>query len=154
MRHAEVTRMACSELVMLRKNEDGLSTEERVREMRTDMQALLQGQRQMMSVLIAQQAQIEKLNQALLTVRISRSQEAAMKDAIRARARQLAAQEDMGKGAERRIAGAIRATIRETTGARAIGDLAAGQFDRTLQMVLGWHMTGALRRIRREMESR
>lgn len=113
--------------------------------LRGDMQRVL-------SVLIAQQGQIEKLNQALATVRISRTQEMALKDAIKRRAKQVAERENMGKGAERRIAGAIRVTIRETTGARAIGDLAAGQYDRTLLMVGDWYMAGALRRIRREME--
>ena len=113
--------------------------------LRGDMQRIL-------TILIAQQGQIEKLNQALATVRISRTQEMALKDAIRRRAKQVAEREDMGKGAERRIAGAIRVTIRETTGARAIGDLAAGQYDRTLLMVGDWYMAGALRRIHREME--
>ena len=126
------------------------SAAEDTQQLHTDMQTLLRGQQQMMSVLIAQQAQIEKLNQALTTMRISRAQENALKDAIKHRAQQLAERESMDKGAERRIAGAIRVTIRETTGARAIGDLAAGQYDRTLQMVAGWYMTGALRKIRRE----
>lgn len=124
-----------------------------VQRMHADMQTLLRGQQQMMSVLIAQQAQIEKLNAALATMRITRSQEGALKDAIRARAKQLAMREGLRQGAERRIAGAIRVTIRETTGARAIGDLAAGQYDRTLQMVGSWDMAGALRKIRREMET-
>jgi hypothetical protein len=113
--------------------------------LRGDMQRIL-------TILIAQQGQIEKLNQALATVRISRTQEMALKDAIKRRAKQVAERENMGNGAERRIAGAIRVTIRETTGARAIGDLAAGQYDRTLLMVGDWYMAGALRRIRREME--
>lgn len=113
--------------------------------LRGDMQRIL-------TILIAQQGQIEKLNQALATVRISRTQEMALKDAIKRRAKQVAERENMGKDAERRIAGAIRVTIRETTGARAIGDLAAGQYDRTLLMVGDWYMAGALRRIRREME--
>ena len=105
-----------------------------------------------LTILVGQQGQIEKLNQALATVRISRTQEMALKDAIKRRAKQVAERENMGTGAERRIAGAIRVTIRETTGARAIGDLAAGQYDRTLLMVGDWYMAGALRRIRREME--
>lgn len=113
--------------------------------LRGDMQRIL-------TILVAQQGQIEKLNQALATVRISRTQEMALKDAIKRRAKQVAERENMGNGAERRIAGAIRVTIRETTGARAIGDLAAGQYDRTLLMVGDWYMAGALRRIRREME--
>lgn len=108
--------------------------------------------RQILAVLMAQQAEIAKLNQALSTVRISRTQEIALKAAIKYRARQVAALEGMDKQAERKIAGAIRVTIRETTGARAIGDLAAGQYDRTLLMVGSWHMAGALRKIRKEMD--
>jgi len=129
-------------------------TAEDAQRLRADMQALLRGQQQMMSVLIAQQAQIEKLNLALATVRISRTQEIAIKEAIRVRAKQLTALEGLPADAERRIAGAIRVTLRETTGARAIGDLASSQFDRALAMVNAWYMAGALRKIRREMERR
>ena len=121
-------------------------------EMKKEIAGLRGDVQRVLSVLISQQAQIEKLNQALATVRISRTQEMALKEAVKSRARQVAALENMGKGAERRIAGAIRVTIRETTGARAIGDLAAGQYDRTLLMVGNWYMAGALRRIRREMD--
>ena len=74
-----------------------------------------------------------------------------MNGAIKARAAMLARNENL-PGSERRIAGAIRTTIRETTGARAIGDLQAGQYDRAMDMVNTWHMSGALRRIRRETE--
>lgn len=74
-----------------------------------------------------------------------------MREAITARAAMLSRTEDM-PGCERRIAGAIRKTLRETTGARAIGDLQAAQFDRAMEMVAGWKMTGALRKIRREVQ--
>lgn len=104
---------------------------------------------QLASAIIAQQQEIAKLNRALSTVRISRTQELALKEAIRARARQIAASEQLA-GAEQRISAAIRTTLRETTGARAIGDLQAGQFDRAMSMIGTWYMTGAMRRIRRE----
>lgn len=116
------------------------------------MQQLMGMQQQIMSALLAQQQEISKLAQALATVRISRTQEIAMKEAIGARAQQLAREEAM-PGCERRIAGAIRRTLRETTGARAIGDLQSSQFDRAMDMVNTWRMSGALRRIRREVET-
>lgn len=115
------------------------------------MQQLMGMQQQIMSALLAQQQEISKLTAALATVRISRTQELAMREAITARSAWLARTEDM-PGCERRIAGAIRKTLRETTGARAIGDLQAAQFDRAMEMVAGWKMTGALRKIRREVQ--
>lgn len=116
------------------------------------MQQLMGMQQQIMSALLAQQQEISKLTAALATVRISRTQELAMREAITARAAMLARTEDM-PGCERRIAGAIRKTLRETTGARAIGDLQAAQFDRAIEMVGSWYMTGALRKIRRETQA-
>lgn len=113
------------------------------------MEQMLHLQQQIMSALLAQQQEISRLGAALATVRISRTQEIAMKEAINARAAMLARTEQL-EGSERRIAGAIRTTIRETTGARAIGDLQAGQFDRAMDMVNTWYMSGAMRRIRRE----
>ena len=116
-----------------------------------ELQALRDGQAQMLSVLLAQQSELAKLSRALATVRISRTQELAMNAAIKARAAQLARDEAL-PGCERQIAGAIRTTLRETTGARAIGDLQAGQFDRAMEIAAGWRLAGALRRIRRGME--
>lgn len=113
---------------------------------------VIAGQQQIMGVLLSQQQEISKLSAALATVRISRTQEIAMKEAISARAGQLARAEDL-PGCERRIAGAIRKTLRETTGARAIGDLQASQFERAMDMVSSWRMSGALRKIRKEAEN-
>lgn len=118
--------------------------------MSIQMEQLLSAQQQMMSVLLAQQQELARLSAALSTVRISRTQEIAMKEAIAARAALLARTEGL-PGCERRIAGAIRTTLRETTGARAIGDLQSSQFERAMDMVTSWHMSGALRRIRREV---
>lgn len=77
--------------------------------------------------------------------------EARMPGAIRARARMLAASEGLA-GSETRIAAAIRTTLRETTGARAVDDIQASQYEAAMQLVSGWAMAGALRRIRRERE--
>lgn len=115
--------------------------------------SLREGQAKMMSVLLAQQSELAKLSRALATVRISRTQEIAMQSAIKARAAQLARDEALC-GCERQIAAAIRTTLRETTGARAIGDLQAGQFERAMELVTAWRLAGALRRIRRETEAR
>ena len=108
---------------------------------------------QVMSAVLAQQAEIAKLNRALSTVRVSRSQELALAEAIRLRSRELAREEAM-PGAQKRIAAAIRTTLREATGARAIGDMQAGQFDEAMDIINGWRMPGALRRIRKAMEAR
>lgn len=116
-----------------------------------DVARLVRGQQQMMSVLLAQQAQIERLNAALLTVRVSRSQEAAIREAIRARSAAICDQYALPRGAARRVAGAIRVTLREATGARAVGDLAQAQFERAMEIVCSWEMAGAIRRIRREV---
>ena len=115
------------------------------------MAQMLDMQGRIMSALLAQQQEISRLSAALATVRISRTQEITMKEAINARAAMLARTEGL-EGAERRIAGAIRTTLRETTGARAIGDLQSSQFDRAMDMVNTWRMSGALRRIKREAE--
>ena len=66
---------------------------------------------QVMSAVLAQQAEIAKLNRALSTVRVSRSQELALAEAIRLRSRELAREEAM-PGAQKRIAAAIRTTLR------------------------------------------
>lgn len=120
--------------------------------MGAQLSQVIAGQQRIMSVLLAQQQEISKLSAALATVRISRTQEIAMKEAIGARAAQLARSEGLA-GCERRIAGAIRRTLRETTGARAVGDLQASQFDRAMEMIGSWYMGGAIRRIRREAKS-
>lgn len=104
---------------------------------------------QVLSILIAQQTQIADLQKSLSTVRVSRTQELALNEAIRKRARFLADAQGMQKGGERRIASAIRTTLREVTGARAAGDVQASQFERAVNLVENWYMEGALRRIRR-----
>ena len=114
-----------------------------------DLRVLKDGQAALMSALLAQQSELAKLTAALATVRISRTQEIAMQAAVKSRAAMLARMEGL-TGCERRIAGAIRTTLREATGARAIGDLQAGQYDRAMEMIASWYMSGALRRIRRE----
>lgn len=129
--------------------EDGGELMRPVDPVREELRVIRDGQAQLMSVLLAQQSELAKLSAALSTVRISRTQEIAMKEAINARAAMLARTERL-EGCERKIAGAIRTTIRETTGARAIGDLQSSQYARTMDMVATWHMSGALRRIRRE----
>lgn len=118
------------------------------------MDEMLRLQQQIVAALLAQQQEIGRLSAALATVRISRTQELAIKEAISARARQLERDESLPAGSARRIAAAMRKTLRETTGARAIGDIQSAQFDKAMEMATTWRMTGALRRIRREMEGR
>lgn len=115
------------------------------------IEQLCKGQAQIVSMLLAQQAELSRLTRALSTVRVSRAQELAISGAIRKRAAQLAQSEGLPSDAGKRIAAAIRTTLREATGARAMGDLQAAQFDRAMEIVTTWRMEGALRRIRREV---
>ena len=86
-------------------------------------------------------------------MRVTRTQEAALCAAIRARAKLLAAREGL-RGAENSIAAAIRATLRETTGARAMGDVQASQYEAAMRVIASWDMAGALRRIRKAREEK
>lgn len=113
---------------------------------------LMDGQARIVSMLLAQQAELSRLTKALATVRVSRAQELAISGAIRKRAAQLAQSEGLPSDAGKRIAAAIRTTLREATGARAMGDLQAAQFDRAMEIATTWRMEGALRRIRREVQ--
>lgn len=122
------------------------------REMLTQLQALREDMARMTSAILAQQSELAKLNAALSLVRVSRTQELAIGEAIRARAKEIARMEMLPDGAERRIASAIRATIRETTGARAIGDIQASRYEKVMALIGTWRMAGALRRIRKSME--
>lgn len=117
-----------------------------------EMAALRADFARVMSVLVAQQAELSRLTQALATVRVSRAQEKTLCDAIRQRARGICVQYGLPDAAWRRVATAIRATLREATGARAIGDLQAAQFERAKQMIDTWHMAGAIRRICRSLD--
>lgn len=117
--------------------------------MLSQMQALCDGQARIVSMLLSQQAEIARLAKALSTVRITRTQELAIQSAIRRRAAELATAEGMPKAAAKRIASAIRVTLREATGVRAVGDLQAAQFERAMDIATAWRMEGALRRIRR-----
>lgn len=120
--------------------------------MLAQVQALRRETAQLAGAILAQQSELAKLNHALSLIRVSRTQELAIQEAIRARAREIMRVEGLPAGADRRIAQAIRSTIRETTGARAAGDIQASQFDRVMSLVGTWRMAGALRRIRRSME--
>lgn len=119
---------------------------------RQEIAQLADGQARMMSVLLAQQEELSRLRRAMTSVRVTRAQELALGEAIRKRARELARQEGMPEAAARRIGQAIRVTLRETSGARAMGDLQAGQYDAAMQMIGTWRMAGALRRIRKEVQ--
>lgn len=115
---------------------------------------LCEGQARIVSMLLAQQAELSRLTQALSTMRVSRTQERSLNEAVRRRAAQLAAQEGMPRAAGKRIASAIRTTLREATGARAMGDIQAAQFERAMAIIGSWRMEGALRRIKREVSAR
>ena len=117
------------------------------------LRALCDGQARVMQAVLAQQAEIARLNRALAMMRVTRTQEAALCAAIRARAKLLAAREGL-RGAENSIAAAIRATLRETTGARAMGDVQASQYEAAMRVIASWDMAGALRRIRKAREEK
>ena len=121
----------------------------------------------MEAMLLEQHAILLDLARALGDARVTRTEERAVRDAVRARAMDIAAREGWldergGKRLRRvgdawlcpadRVAAAIRATVREITGVRAYGDIPRSQYDRVLRAVALWDMPGALRRIRKEWE--
>lgn len=116
------------------------------------MERVEQAVMQMREMMLAMTEEVARLNRALALMRVSRTQEVALNEAVRARARALCRDEGLGKGAERKMAAAIRTTVRDVTGARAMGDVQAQQYEKTLQLIDTWRMAGAIRRIRREEE--
>lgn len=116
------------------------------------MERVEQAVMQMREMMLAMTQEVARLNQALALMRVSRMQETALCEAVRARARALCREEGLSAGTERKMAAAIRTTVREVTGARAMGDVQAQQYERTLQLIDTWRMAGAIRRIRREEE--
>jgi len=98
------------------------------------------------ALVLSQTALLEQLARQQAQIRVSRSQEAALRRAVRARAGELAERE----GLPARVVGAaILRTLREISGVRALGDVPAARYDGMLSAVQGWYMPGALRRIRR-----
>lgn len=116
------------------------------------MERVEQAVMQMREMMLAMTEEVARLNRVLALMRVSRTQEVALNEAVRARARALCRDEGLSTGAERKMAAAIRATVRDVTGARAMGDVQAQQYERTLQLIDTWRMAGAIRRIRREEE--
>ncbi len=116
------------------------------------MEKMMRGMVSLQTAILSQQAEIAKLNRALDAVRVTRSQELAIGEAIRSRAKQIAREENL-PGKEKKIAGAIRATLREVTGARAAGDIQASQFARSIDLIGSWRMAGAIRKIRKEAQA-
>lgn len=98
------------------------------------------------ALILSQNGLLEQLVQQQARIRVSRSQERALREAIRLRAGELAASERLPS---RPVSQAIRKTVREITGCRALGDVPAEKYDQILGAVQGWYMPGALRRIRR-----
>lgn len=112
------------------------------------------------SLVMAQNAVLEKMARIMEEQRVSRTQETAIKRAIVARARDIALREAL-KGhydpcasaywdPEKRLAEAIRKTLRELTGARAVGDIRACVYDAAMRHIMQWDYPGAIRKIRRE----
>lgn len=118
-----------------------------------DVERLHRDIQDVLAAVLGQQAEIARLNKAIAGMRVSRTQELALSDAIRRRSKALCEELGMPGECARRIAAAIRTTLREITGARAIGDVQAGQFDAALAQIESWYMTGALRRIAREIKN-
>lgn len=114
------------------------------------MERVEQAVMQMREMMLAMTEEVARLNRALALMRVSRTQEVALNEAVRARARALCREEGIGKSGERKMAAAIRTTVRDVTGARAMGDVQAQQYEKTLQLIDTWRMAGAIRRIRRE----
>lgn len=100
------------------------------------------------TLILTQNALLEQLVQRQAQVRVSRAQERALREAIRMRAGELAAAERLPSGP---VSQAIRKTVRELTGCRALGDAPAEKYEQLLAAIQAWYMPGALRRIRRSL---
>ncbi|MBR1407391.1 MAG: hypothetical protein IJ573_00650 [Clostridia bacterium] len=105
------------------------------------------------AMLVAQNALLEQVAQSLAQTRVSRSQETALRRAVRDRAAFLCDREDFSMAEHRKVSGAILATVRQLTGCRALGDVPAVKFDQVMAAVQAWDMPGALRKIRRRCEA-
>lgn len=102
------------------------------------------------TLILSQNALLEQLAQRQAQIRVSRSQEKALRAAVRMRAEELAASEDLPG---RAISSAILSTVRELSACRALGDAPAEKFDALMESIRRWYMPGALRRIRRRISS-
>lgn len=100
------------------------------------------------ALILAQNSLLEQLVRAQAQIRVSRSQERALRAAIRERAAEIAEAERLPS---RAISAAILKTVREISGVRALGDVPAEKYDKILDLIRGWHMAGALRRIRKQL---
>lgn len=102
------------------------------------------------AIILQMQAQIEQLTRAQGETRVTRTQEAALRGAIRQRAREIAQRESIPA---RAVSAAIRTTLREVTGRRAVGDIPQAQFSQALGCARTWDMAGAIRRIKRTVRT-
>lgn len=109
------------------------------------------------ALVMAQNAVLERVAGILEAQTVTRTQERALKSAIRERAKEICEREGLKiidwtrPAPERMMAEAIRKTLRELTGARAAADIPARMFDGALRHVNEWDYPGAIRRIRKEM---
>ena len=107
------------------------------------------------ALVLAQNAAIERMAAMLEERRVTRSQESALKIAIHRRAEEVCREAEFsGREASRRVNAAIRKTVREVSGCRAVGDIPAAQFEKILRLIVVWNMAGAIRRIRRDLSHR
>ncbi len=111
------------------------------------------------ALVMAQNAVLERVAGILAAQTVNRTQERAIKAAIAKRAKALCAREGLSvcdwtrPTPERRMAEAIRHTLRELTGARAAGDIPQRMYDAAMRHVAEWDYPGAIRRIRKEMSA-
>lgn len=117
----------------------------------TETDAVRQEIADLRAMILAQNALLEQLVQAQAQIRVSRSQERALRQTIHERAAGLQERERLPKAAGRKISGAILATLRTITGCRALGDIPAVKFDQAQNAARTWDMPGALRKIRRSI---
>ena len=103
------------------------------------------------TIMLQMQAQIEQLSRAQSERRVTRTQEAALRRAVRERAEEICRQEGLPDSCRRLCQEAIRSTVREVTGCRAIGDIPDGMYAQALSVIQSWYMTGAVRRWRRDL---
>ena len=127
-----------------------------IREVNTQIETLAEKVDSLAALVMAQNAVLERVAGILAAQTVTRAQERAVKAAITARAKTLAAREGLAAidwtrpTPERMLAEAIRRTLRELTGARAAGDIPQRMFDAAMEHIRTWDYPGAIRKVRRE----
>lgn len=105
----------------------------------------------MRDLMLAQSAQMARLEAMLREmVVLTGGQEAAIKAAAIARARELCACYELPPRLYAKVASQIRADVVRPSGVRAVRDIPRAEFAQALEQAQGWDKPGAMRKMQRE----